>query len=105
MILSLLGTRSPCHRTQASRAAPIERSSVLSARSDPQLLDFSSQFLNLVLLLIEGVRNDRLNVFLFNAIKQQQPQIEELRRELQQFGIASPRKHRRDFNSGRPCTL
>jgi len=50
---------------------------------------------------IEGVRYDRLNVVLINAIKQQQHQIEELRREVQQLRIASRRQHRRAFNRRR----
>jgi hypothetical protein len=50
---------------------------------------------------IEGVRYDRLNVVLINAIKQQQYQIEELRREVQQLRIASRRQNRRAFNRRR----
>ena len=44
---------------------------------------------------IEGVKYDHLNVVLINAIKEQQRQIEELRREVQRLRIASRRRSRR----------
>ena len=49
---------------------------------------------------IEGVRYDRLNVVLINAIKEQQQQIELLKREIRQLRTASDSRARKRLSRG-----